>query len=54
MTRLEQLREQWAADLARLGDGYAEALEADATEPARLSQLEGMIATYRQIVRDAA
>lgn len=53
MTRLEQLREQWAVDLARLEDGYAEALETEA-DPARLSQLEGMIAAYQQIIRDAA
>lgn len=54
MSAVQRLREQWAVDLARLEDGYAEALEADATEPARLSQLEGMIAAYRQIIRDAA
>ena len=54
MTRLAELREQWAADLARLEDGYADALETDATDPARLSQLEGMIAAYQQIIRDAA
>lgn len=54
MTRLERLRERWAGDLARLEDAYAEALESDATAPARLAQLEGMIAAYQQITRDAA
>lgn len=52
MTRLEQLRGQWTADLARLEDGYADALEAEA-DPGKVSQLEGMIAAYRQIIRDA-
>lgn len=53
MIRLEQLRGQWAADLARLEDGYAEALETEA-DPAKVAQLEGMIAAYQQIIRDAA
>ena len=52
MTRLEQLCEQWAADVARLEDGYAEALET-AADPGRVAQLEGMIAAYQQIIRDA-
>ena len=52
MTRLEQLRGQWAADLARLEDGYAEALE-HGTDPVQPPRLEGMIAAYRQILRDA-
>lgn len=52
MTRLAELREQWTADLARLEDGYAGALE-DGTDPLQLARLEGMIATYRQIIRDA-
>ncbi|WP_157773452.1 hypothetical protein [Brachybacterium vulturis] len=53
MTRLEQLREQWAGDLARLEDGYAEALETGADQ-GRVAQLEGMIAAYQQTIRDAA
>lgn len=53
MTRLAALREQWSADLARLEDGYADALE-DGTDPVRATQLEGMITAYQQIIRDAA
>lgn len=52
MTRLEQLREQWTADLARLEDGYADALETEA-DPGKLSQLEGMIVAYQQVIRDS-
>lgn len=50
--RLERLREQWAADLERLEDGYADALETG-TDPGKVSQLEGMIAAYQRIIRDA-
>lgn len=52
MSAVQRLREQWAVDLARLEDGYAGALE-DGTDPLQLARLEGMIATYRQIIRDA-
>ncbi|MGO1354054.1 hypothetical protein [Brachybacterium alimentarium] len=49
---LQQLREQWSVDLARLLDGYADALE-DGTDPVKIAQIEGMIATYRRIIHDA-
>lgn len=53
MTRLAELRQQWATDLERIEDGYAEAQEADATDPLTLAQQEGMIAAYRQIISNA-
>lgn len=53
MNRLEQLRLQWVAELEKIDDGYADALE-DGTDPVRMAQLEGMIAAYQQIIRDAA
>lgn len=52
MTRLAELRDQWAVDLGRVEDGYAEALE-NGTDPVTVARLEGAIATYRQIIRDA-
>lgn len=50
---LTKLREQWATDLERIEDGYADALETDA-EASKVAQLEGMIAAYQRIIRDAA
>src|SRR5690606_3204296 len=43
---LEQLREQWAADLARIEDGYADELESGA-DPVALGRMEGMIVAYQ-------
>lgn len=51
MTRLAELRDQWAVDLGRVEDGYAEALE-NGTDPVQLARVEGMIAAYQQIIRD--
>lgn len=51
--RLDELRAQWATDLERIEAGYAEALE-NGADPATLTRLEGMIAAYQQITRDAA
>lgn len=53
MTRLEQLRKQWAADLERIKGGYADELE-HGTDPAKLARLEGVIAAYQRIIRDTA
>lgn len=52
MTHLGQLHGQWTADQTRLEAAYAEALEAGA-DPRQIAQLEGMIAAYQQIIRDA-
>jgi len=50
---LEQLREQWAADLARIEDGYADELESGA-DPVALGRMEGMIVAYQRITHDSA
>lgn len=49
---LAELREQWATDMERIEDGYADALE-DGTDPVKIAQIEGMIAAYRRIIHDA-
>lgn len=52
MSGLQRLRSKWASNLARIEDSYADALE-DGTDGVKLAQLEGMIAAYQQIIRDA-
>lgn len=49
--RLERLRDRWTADLARLDDAYADALETG-IDPGKVAQLEGMIAAYQRIIAD--
>lgn len=48
---LAELREQWATDMERVEDGYADALESGAA-PVVLGRMEGMIAAYHRIIAD--
>lgn len=47
------LVEHWRRVLGTLEAAYTDAQGSDAAEPWRVAQLEGMIAAYQQIIRDA-